>query len=383
MLDSRRFIVTSAPGLEELLAQELITLDIEPTREPSGAVTFEGDWTHAARVLVGSRIAGRVHVSLRRFASASRAMLYDQVRRIDWPQLFDSTRSFSVKASGSTRGTDFTLSYAPLRIKDAVCDEFRKCGHLRPNVDRQDPDVRLSAFFHEGRCELSLDLCGEALHRRGYRKEGALAPLRENRAAALLLFCGYDGSKPFVDPFCGSGTLAIEAALIATRTAPGLLRPTERFAIVRLFPETTAILERVKERATLLRLDEPPHPITGRDLSGEALDVARSNARRAGMEHTVRFEAGDAREITAADSWIVTNPPYGERLGDVAEARELLDAFVRQVKHHAVGSTLGLVVPRGDLEKSVGLRPQKRLAVESGPLGLRYLCFAIRAGRFS
>jgi putative N6-adenine-specific DNA methylase len=383
MLDSRRFIVTSAPGLEEVLAQELRTLDIEPTSEASGAVTFRGDWTHAARVLIGSRIAGRVHVSLRRFASASRAMLYDQVRRIDWPRVFDSSRSFSVKAAGSTRGTDFTLSYAPLRIKDAVCDEFRKCGHLRPDVDRQHPDVRLSAFFHEGRCELSLDLCGEALHRRGYRKEGALAPLRENRAAALLLFCGYDGSRPFLDPFCGSGTLAIEAALIATRTAPGLLRPTERFAITQLFPETAEILDTMKVRAASMRLAEPPHRITGMDLSRETLDIARSNARRGGMDHAVHFEAGDAREITAPESWIVTNPPYGERLGDVGAARELLDAFVRQVKHHAVGSTLGLVVPRGDLEKSVGLRPQKRLAVESGPLGLRYLCFAIRAGRFS
>ena len=383
MLDLRRFIVSSAPGLEELLVQELKTLGIESLREPSGVVTFDGDWHQAVQVLVGSRIAGRVHLSLRRFASSSRAMLYDQVRRIDWPKIFSSTHSFSVKASGSARGTDFTLSYAPLRIKDAVCDEFRKHGQLRPDVDRQNPDVRLFAFFHEGRCELSLDLCGEALHRRGYRKEGALAPLRENRAAALLLFCGYDGSKPFVDPFCGSGTLAIEAALIATRTAPGLLRLTERFAITRLFPDTVDIVDATKKRAASQRLSEPPNAITGIDLSRDALDIARSNARRAGVEHLIRFEPGDAREISAPDSWIVTNPPYGERLGDVAAARELLDAFVRQVKHHAVGSTLGLVVPRGDLEKSVGLRPQKRLAVESGPLGLRYLCFAIRAGRFS
>jgi len=383
MLDSTRFIVTSAPGLQELLAQELIALELEPTIERSGAVTLLGDWTQAARVLIHSRIAGRVYLSLRRFASGSRAMLYDQVRRIDWPEIFASERSFSVKASGSAEGTDFALSYAPLRIKDAVCDEFRKRGHLRPNVDRQHPDVGLSALFYEGRCELSLDLCGEALHRRGYRKEGALAPLRENRAAALLAFCGYDGSKPFVDPFCGSGTVAIEAALIATRTAPGLLRPPERFAMAQLFPETKGILETERDRAATMRLERPAFPIAGSDRSPEAVDIARQNARRAGMNHHIRFEAGDAREISAPDSWIVTNPPYGERVGDLNEARELLDAFVRRVKHHAVGSTLGLVLPRGDLEKSVGLRPQKRLAVESGPLGLRYLCFAIHAGRFT
>jgi 23S rRNA G2445 N2-methylase RlmL len=383
MFQSRRFIVTSAPGLEELLADELKTLDVACTVEPSGAVTFEANWDMAARVLIESRIAGHLQVSIRRFASSSRAMLYDQVRRIDWPDIFSSERSLSVKASGSTDGTDFALSYAPLRIKDAVCDEFRKRGHLRPNVDRQHPDVRLSAFFFEGRCELSLDLSGEPLHRRGYRKDGALAPLRENRAAALLAFCGYDGSRAFLDPFCGSGTLAIEAALIATRTAPGLLRPAGRFAMAQLFPETLPFLEDARRRAISARRQAPPNPILGSDLATEALDIARSNAKRAGMEHAVRFERGDAREITAPDSWIVTNPPYGERLGDLGQARELLDTFVRRVKHHAVGSTLGLVLPRGDLEKSVGLKPQKRLAVESGSLGLRYLCFAIRAGRFS
>ena len=383
MLDSHRFIVTSAPGLEAILAEELIALDIAATLEPSGAVTFEGGWETAARVLFESRVAGHVQVSIRRFASGSRAMLYDQVRRIDWPDIFASERSFSINAAGSTEGSDFALSYAPLRIKDAVCDEFRKRGHLRPDVDRHDPDVRLSAFFYQGRCELSLDLSGEPLHRRGYRKEGAMAPLRENRAAALLAFCGYDGSRPFLDPFCGSGTLAIEAALLATRTAPGLLRPTQRFAMAQLFPETLPFLEEARRRASALRREAPPCPIAGIDLSAEALNVARGNARRAGMEHAVRFERGDAREITAPDSWIVTNPPYGERLGDLGQARELLDTFVRRVKHHAVGSTLGLVLPRGDLEKSVGLKPEKRLAVESGSLGLRYLCFAIRAGRFS
>jgi putative N6-adenine-specific DNA methylase len=382
ILESPRFIVTSAPGLEKILAEELRSFGIEPAVEPSGAVTFSGDWGHAATVLIGSRIAGRVHVSLRRFASGSRAMLYDQVRRLDWPSLFSSLNSFSVNAFGSVEGSDFVLSYAPLRIKDAVCDEFRKRGHLRPNVDRQHPDMRLSAFFFEGRCELSMDLSGDALHRRGYRKEGAEAPLRENRAAALLAFCGYDGSRPFVDPFCGSGTLAIEAALIATRTAPGLLRPVDRFAMARFFPETSVLLEEAQRRAASARLELPPCPIIGSDLSREVLVVARANARRAGMEGAVRFEAADAREITAPDSWIVTNPPYGERLGDPAQARDLLDAFVRRVKHHAAGSTLGLVLPRGDLEKSVGLRPEKRLAVESGPLGLRYLCFAMRAGRF-
>jgi 23S rRNA (guanine2445-N2)-methyltransferase len=382
MFDIDRFIVTSAPGLEGLLADEIRSLGIDPVIEPSGAVTFAGDWTPAARVLVRSRIAGRVHLSLRRFSSRSRAMLYDQIRRLDWPSIFPNSRTFAVQAVGSTEGTDFALSYAPLRIKDAICDEFRKNGQDRPNVDRQTPDVRLSALFFQGRCELSIDLCGEALHRRGYRKEGALAPLRENRAAALLAFCGYDGSRPFRDPFCGSGTIPIEAALIATRTAPGLLRDANRFTMARLFPETKAVLEEERRRAASERQERAPCPIVGSDVSEEALKIARQNARLAGMHGSVRFERADAREISAPDSWIVTNPPYGERLEDPAEAKALLEAFIHGLKHRSTGSTLGLVVPRGDLEKSVGLRPAKRLAVESGPLGLRYLVFDIRSGHF-
>ena len=153
--------------------------------------------------------------------------------------------------------------------------------------------------------------------------------------------------------------------------------------MAQLFPETRSVLEEARGRAKANQLESAPCPIVGRDVSKNALEVARTNAARAGVEHVVEFERGDAQEISAPDGWIVTNPPYGERLGEVADARALLEGFVRRVKHHAVGSTLGLVLPRGELEKSVGLKPRKRLAVESGPLGLRYLCFDIRAGRYS
>jgi putative N6-adenine-specific DNA methylase len=380
---SRRFLVTSAPGHEALLAEELSALGLKPVLEPSGAVVLMGGWAEAARVLVRSRIASRVFLSLRRVSCRTRAMLYDQVRRVDWPTIFPTERTFSVQAHGSTEGTDFAISYAPLRIKDAIVDEFRKKGFLRPNVDRHDPDVRLRAYFFRGRCELSIDLAGRALHRRGYRADGAEAPLRENRAAALLLFSGYDGSRPFLDPFCGSGTIAIEAALIATRTAPGLLRRVDEFALGALFPEAAGVLGEEYARARKERLPRPPHPIRGSDLVKSTLETARANAGRAGVSDWVTFTRQDAREIDAPDSWIVTNPPYGERLEDPIAAAELIKAFTHRVKHHAVGARLGLVLPRGALENAVGLRPEKKLAVESGPLQLRYLTYAIRAGRFT
>jgi 23S rRNA G2445 N2-methylase RlmL len=378
----RRFLVSSAPGLETLLAEELRSLGLDPAAEASGVVAVTGGWESAARILVRSRIASRVSVSLRRFSSRNRAMLYDQVRRIDWPGVFSSRRTLSVKATGSTGGTDFALSYAPLRIKDAICDEFRKRGHPRPDVNRRAPEVLVNAFFYRSRCELSLDVTGRPLSRRGYRPEGADAPIRENRAAALLLFSGYDGSRPLVDPFCGSGTIPIEASLIATGTAPGLLRDASAFSLGTLFPDAAAALAGERAAAERERGTEPPHPIVGRDISPAVLDVARANARRAGMERWVRFEPGDARELEAPGSWIVTNPPYGERLADPAAATELLGAFVHRLKHQCTGSRLGLVLPRGTIEKAVGLRPARRLAVESGSLALRYLTYEIRAGRF-
>lgn len=381
--DAARFLVASAPGLETLLADELRSLGLDPAVETSGVVAVTGGWEAASRILVRSRIASRVAVSLRRFSSRNRAMLYDQVRRIDWPAVFSPKKTLAVRATGTTGGTDFALSYAPLRVKDAICDEFRKHGLPRPNVDRRSPQVLVNAFFYQTRCELSLDVTGRPLHRRGYRPEGAAAPLRENRAAALLLFCGYDGSRPLVDPFCGSGTIPIEAALIATGTAPGLLRPVADFALAGLVPEAVPALEAERRAAEAERRPAPPHPITGRDVSAEALAAARANARRARAESWVRFEPGDARELSAPDAWIVTNPPYGERLQDPEAAAALLREFVHRVKHACTGSRLGLVLPRGRLEKGVGLRPEQRLAVESGSLALRYLAYEIRAGKFT
>ncbi len=375
-----RFLVTTGAGLEGLLREELEEMGLAPRPTPAGPLVLAGDWTAAATVLTRSRIASRLLLSLREFSARHQAMLYDQVRRVRWAELFSPERSLAVHTFGDPGRADFTLPYAALKIKDAVCDEYRHHGLPRPDVDRHEPDVRLTAFFFRGRCELSVDLSGAPLHRRGYREEGAEAPLRENRAAALLRFAGYDGSGPLLDPFCGSGTVAVEAALIALRRAPGLLRPVEGYAAAVLFPESVEPLGEARVRASAEASEEAPAPILGSDVSGDTLAVARSNAAKAGVAGAIRFDRADAREIEPPAGWIVTNPPYGERLGDEESAVALLDAFVSRVKHHGAGARLALVVPRGRLEKSVGLRPSRRLAVESGRLGLRFLVFEIYAG---
>ncbi len=378
--DRHRFLVTTAAGLEPLLDEELREFGLVTELLPSGALVLEGTWEDAARVMIRSRIASRLLVSLRRFSAAHQAMLYDQVRRIPWPDLFGPEKTIAVHALGTSEGTDYTTKFGALKIKDAVCDEFRKSGTERPNVDRNDPDARITAFFFRGQCELSIDLSGDPLHRRGYREDGATAPLRENRAAALLRFAGYDGSAPFLDPFCGSGTIVIEAALIARNLAPGLLRPADAFAGVRLFPDCARAVEAERAAATQEARAGAPHAVAGSDIDGSVLVVARDNARKAGVADTVRFECRDAQQIEAPGGWIVANPPYGERLADLESAAHLIREFIHRIKHHGTGTRLGLILPRGTMEKSVGLKPLKRLPVESGPLGLRLLAYDIYAG---
>lgn len=359
---------------------ELRELELLPRLAPSGVVVLDGGWEVAARVLVRSRIASRLLLPLREFAAGHKAMLYDQVRRIPWPAVFTPSLTMAVETHGATTGADFTPEFAALRIKDALCDEFRLAGLPRPDVDRRNPDVRIVAFFFSGRCELSLDLCGLPLHRRGYREEGAAAPLRENRAAALLRFAGYTGSAPLLDPFCGSGTIAIEAALVATRHAPGLLRAPDALAAVRLFPAARAEVEREREAAAGEILAAPPHPIAACDHDPAHVAVARRNAAKAGVAAHIAFGVADARQTEFPGGFLVTNPPHGERLEDPAAAGALISAFVRQLKHHGTGTTLALLLTRGPLEKSVGLKPLKRLALESGPIGLRFLLYEIYAG---
>lgn len=379
---SRRFLIPSAPGLQDLLAEELKELGLKPQIEASRACVLEGEWDTAARVLTHSRIAARVLVSVKQFSAKNQAMLYHQVRRIPWPDLIPHHMTIAVFAQGTTDGTDFKRSFAPLKIKDAIVDEYRKWGDARPNVDRNNPDVEINAHFYGGRCEISVDLSGIPLHRRGYRAKGGEAPLRENRAAALLRLAGYDGSRPLRDPFCGSGTIPIEAALVARNIAPGLLRPIEEFTLHRLIQKSHPALEAARKEAKAQIKESTSSPIVGSDIDPRAIQVAKQNADRAGLSpEDIRFEVREALDLPPGPVQIVANPPYGERIGEQEQAAKQLGDFVHQLKHHNPGSTLTLVVPKGPVEHAVGMKPARRFSVESGDFHLRFMHCEIFAGK--
>ncbi len=312
-----RFFATCAKGTEGALRRELVGLRLRGVRGEQGGVGFEGELPAALTACLHSRVAMRVLLPLGHFAAADAASLYDGVRAIDWSDWLTARTTLAVEAS--VRDSAITHSmFAALKVKDAVVDALRDRLGARPDVDPKDPDVRIVLHLARDEADLSLDLAGEPLHRRGYRSGMTPAPLKETLAAAVLMLGGVDPDRPFIDPMCGSGTLAIEHALRARRVAPGLSRAFgfQRWPSYRGALQST--WDRLKEEARRSALPAAPAPILARDLFPKALDAARRNAAAAGVATDLRFEKGDVRDLSpepgVAAGTLCMNPPYGERL---------------------------------------------------------------------
>jgi 23S rRNA G2445 N2-methylase RlmL len=377
----RELLITCAPGLEEILLDELVKLGIHRGRKlRASCIVIELSADSLLHLVENSRIASRILLPLREFAAQTSEMLYDQVRRIPWPEIFPLDMTFRVDCHGLFP-EGIKASFAPLKIKDALCDEFRKrCQDLRPSVSSDNPDIQLEAYFERGRCEISIDLCGIPLHRRGYRLEGSEAPLREDRAAALLEFCGYRGQEVLVDPFCGSGTIPIEAAL-SLKSLPFRTREyTSQLTMFRLFPD----LARLGNQTQAQLKPESFQKIIASDIDFTALQRARENIKHAGVEEWITLDQRNALEITAENpenTLFVANPPYGERISEKEQARELISNFVSHLKRNVSPTRLGIIVSE-DLKDAIGLRPQRQASLKSGSLKLRMMYFEIRKGSF-
>jgi putative N6-adenine-specific DNA methylase len=320
----------------------------------------------------------RVLLPLKTIPADSADALYEGVRALPWLDHLDVNHTFSVEASGTSdtlRHTHFTA----LRIKDAIVDTVREAKGARPSVDAKTPDVRVIAHLSKGQCDVSLDVSGEPLFKRGYRLEPTTASLKETLAAAVLLASGYDGERPLVDPMCGSGTIALEAALIAHHQAPGLRRS---FGIERWpsFDDSLrARLREIKEEATArVRKDAPE--IRASDWDEEAVAAALVNAKRLGLP--VQISKADARELTplSPPGFVVCNPPYGERLE--GGGRKTLKTFFWQLGQkwrELHGHHIALVAGGPELESAFGMRPVARRALFNGPLACQLLQYDIAA----
>ncbi len=361
------FFATASAGTEDLLADELRALGLRGVRLGRGGVRFEGETVDGLRVCLWSRIAMRVLLPLAEFPATDADALYAGAREIRWEDHLDETRTFAVEAVGRTEALGHT-HFTALKIKDAVADALRERRGARPDVDARDPDVRIVAHLASGRVSLALDLAGEPLFKRGWRLAQTEATLKETLAAAILRACGYDGTRPLIDPMCGSGTLAIEATLIAQNHAPGVHRTfgIERWAS---FDERLrAELRRMREEARRgVRRGAPP--VIARDRDPQAVQAARVNVRRAGLP--IQVQQADARELAPLEppGFVVINPPWGKRLE--GGGRQRLKTFfwqLGQAWRGLHGHRLVVLAGGPEFESAFGMRPTWRRPLWNGPL---------------
>lgn len=382
------FFVTAAAGTADLLAAELTALGLEGAREVQGGVACEGTLADAYRACLESRIALRVLWQLARFPAADAAALYAGVRTIDWREHLDADGTLAVDFSGSVPGITNT-QFGAQRVKDAVVDQFREATGTRPSVDRDSPAIRINAHAARGSLTLAIDLSGESLHRRGYRGGQGAAPLKENLAAAILVRAGWPAiaaaGGAFVDPMCGSGTLPIEAALIAADIAPGLLR--ERFGFERWKRHDAAAWTALRAAAEARRQPDllAPGRIRGFDRDAVAIRDAEQNAARAGLGKRLFLQRCELEKLPAAPApggLFAVNPPYGERLGETDELRALYALLGERLREGYRGWDAAVFTGNPALGRELGINARRTHRMMNGPIECRLLRLRIEPSEF-
>ena len=379
-----RFFATTPRNMESLLVDELRSLDCADVAEARAGAAFTGTLETAYRACLWSRVANTVLLELARFPAATPEALYEGVRAIDWREHLAADQTFAV--SFNTARSAITHShFGALKVKDAVVDQFRDLEGARPSIDVECPDVRISAYLFRDEATLGIDLSGESLHRRGYRQQGVAAPLKENLAAAILLRAGWPGiaagGGSLVDPVCGSGTLPIEAALIAADIAPGLRRDYWGFAGWRQHDAAAwkSLVDEAGERAA--RGIERLPDIRGYDEDPAAVRVALANIERAGLRGRLHIErralAYCAPVASSRPGLVVANPPYGERLGAESDLRALYGDLGRVLRERFAGWRAAVFTGNPELARTMGLRAHRMHSLYNGALECRLLHFEV------
>lgn len=364
---------STARGLEELLKSELDALGAQDLQVVQGGVHYEADDRTMYQSLMWSRLASRILLPLGEFGVYSDLDLYLGVQSVDWPTMFGSDKTFVVHFSG-TNDSIRNSQFGALKVKDAIVDSFTRQNLERPNVDREQADIRVNVWLNDGRASIALDLSGSSLHQRGYRQHTGQAPLKETLAAAIVLRSGWEPTTPLIDPMCGSGTLLIEAALIACDRAPGLLRKHWGFTAWSQF--NAALWQDVKTEAqnrARTGTAATQARFFGYDNNGRVLEWAQANARRAGVFELFTFGQQDLLKLTnpvdpAVHGTVLSNPPYGERLESEPALIALHSQLGRLMKQHFGGWNLSLFSASPELLSCLQLRADRQFKAKNGPL---------------
>lgn len=361
--------ITCPRGLEIILASELSAQNCTDLQPTDGGIACKGTLEQVYRINLYSRTASRVLLQLTKGSYRSEQDIYKLARHIQWQNWFGVKHTFKVKVEGK-RAQIKRLDFVGLKIKDALCDAFRDQTGERPSVDKQRPDVRIHAFIDDKNLRIFIDTSGEALFKRGYRQDTGEAPLRENLAAGLLLLAGYDGSQPFQDPFCGSGTLAIEAAWIALNRPAGLMR---RFGFEQLNQFDKPLWMKIKQAAREQIKDKPVAKIAASDNDRAMTRAAQYNARAAEVDGFIEFQTQDAQDTrpNGANGIMISNPPYGVRLAEIQALHALYPQLGSWLKQHYAGWTVGMFTGDREMPKLMRLQPKRKIPLFNGNLDCR------------
>ncbi len=381
MSNERRLVATCPEETKDALLQELVALGVRDIEPLFRAVAFTADERQFYEAHLKLRTPSSILRVLKVVAAKTPVMLYSQAQRINWPSLFDAQHSFKVEVVGADQRGPLGSKAVLTQVREAIREVFQfKLGKV-PKVDADDGRVTVVAFMDKGRCTLGLDTTGKSLHKRGYRESGHPAPIKETLAASLLVLAGYDGTQAFMDPMCGSGTIAIEAALMAVKRPPLLLRKKGDFAFEWHKDFNRGLWREVQESARAAIVEQCAMPLVASDVEAKYVAMTQKSALTARVERNMTFATQRMQDATppAATGLLVSNLPYDERLSE-SNLRQLYEEIGDTLKQRFSGWRAALLVVDASPHKFIGLKTTQRIPILNGNIPCKLLVFDLYAG---
>lgn len=379
-----RLIATCPEETKPALVHELESLGATDIVPGYRAASFEANDALYCELHLKLRTASRLLRIVKDVPAKTPEMLRSQVRRIHWHEIFDARHGFMVESLGAgEEGGGMPPKQVITQVREGIREVFERGVGRVPPVDVVEPRVVVVAHLARGRCMLSLDTSGKSLHKRGYREQGHPAPLKETLAAAILLMAGYDGTQAFLDPMCGSGTLAIEAAMIAVGKAPRIHRRKGEFHFEWLKDFDRELWRATQDRVRAEKLEAPLAPVVASDIETRYVEMARKSALKARVERYMRFEVRRFQDVEppAERGLLATNLPYGERIGGgEADVRVLYEEVGDTLKRKFAGWQAAILAAADSPYKAIGLKPGRSIALMNGSIPCKLLLFELYSG---
>ncbi|MFN5182828.1 MAG: class I SAM-dependent RNA methyltransferase [Bacteroidota bacterium] len=375
--DEFRLVVTTIPGLEQTLANELLKMGGKDVQQHTRSVSCVGDLGFMYKINFNLRTGLRVLKPIKKFIASNDKQLYNEIKKIDWAQYLEKNGNLWIDSTLNSENFNHS-QYISQVAKDGIADQFRSNTGIRPSVSKERPDIRLNLHIFKDEVTLSLDSSGESLHKRGYRNGTNLAPLNEVLAAGMILLSGWEKHIQFIDPMCGSGTIPIEAALISANIPPGYYRDNFGFMSWKDFDEE---LWKLISEKSIEKIKDTDTEILASDISKNVLKKAKENAGNANVEDIIKFSGLSFFDIipTKQRGLIMINPPYGERM-EMDDIPKLYKEIGDKLKKDFNGYSCWIITSNLEAIKSIGLHHSRKITLFNGALECKFLKYEMYQG---